>query len=393
MIDLVRGCTVILLRKWKRTLLTALSIAIGVGSVVLISSLGSTGINLINSEISHLGLKGMVLSPDSKLTDYRPNEDICQILMKESSVEYASGSSFESGLVRMHGLISNAVIWGVGQNYQQVISIPLLYGRYISAEETTSGGNVCLLDIQSAKEFYHRGNIVGKTLSLDYNGQRHNLEIVGIVESGGNGLQNMLGEYIPSFLYLPAKTFETITGKTGYNQIALTLNKNYPFLEENVISTIEHHSGIDDAFVLDDLSEKNQRLTNMLGNVSLTLSIIAVISLVVATIGTMTVMLAAVKERTREIGIKKSLGASNIRIMTEFLIESILISCFGTLLGSVISAVCIYTVGKMLPDIPFTISGAETSAIICIVLGTLFGIIPAYQAAKLDPIDALRSEI
>ena len=114
--------------------------------------------------------------------------------------------------------------------------------------------------------------------------------------------------------------------------------------------------------------------------------------LIVAAIGTMTIMMASVKERTKEIGIKKAIGATNKRIMLEFLTESVMISCVGTAMGSVLASIIIKLSGMMFPSIPLTISGVWLSGIVCIVLGTMFGMIPAKQAARLDPIDALRSE-
>lgn len=392
MFDLLFSCSVMLWRKWRRTLLTTLNIAIGVCSVVIISSLGSTGVNLIDNEVGRLGLSGYVLTPDSKLTDYRPDSEVCRKIQDLDWIESVSAASLETGLVRMHGMISNAVVWGVGENYENVMTIPLHYGRYITTQEILSGADVCMMDIQSAKEFYHRGNIVGKVLSLECNGTRRDLEIVGIVEAGGNGLQNVLGDYIPSFLYIPSKTFETITGKKGYSQITMDIAQGKQFNEKEIVSIVERISGKDNSFMIEDLSQKNDHLKKTLGRVSSTLNAIAVISLIVAAVGTMAIMLSSVKERTREIGIKKSLGATNQRIMLEFLVESILMSCIGTIIGTTVSSFFILTAGKLLPDIPFSVDGIGLAAAVCIALGTVFGIIPALQAARLDPIESLRNE-
>jgi len=394
MSDILFGCMRTLFRKRKRTILTALSIAIGVCSVVIISTLGNTGTEMIDAEIKHLGLEGAIVAPDKRITDYRIDSAICSTISSLNYVDAAAGLSIETGKIRMHGLVSEALVWGVGQNYEDVMSFSLLYGRYINQKDIENNAMVCMLDSTSAVDFYKRENIVGKTLSLDCNGVRQELEIIGIMETGGSGLQNMLGEYIPSFLYLPASVLESMTGKTGYSQVSLVFNQetDQDSAEKDVLTSLERESGRYGMFTIENLSKQNMRLGNLLDNITLTLNMIAAISLIVAAIGTMTIMMASVKERTKEIGIKKAIGATNIRIMLEFLTESILISCVGTSIGSIGAILIIKVTGIFLSDISFTVNGIGLSAIVCIILGTIFGIIPAKQAAKLDPIDALRAE-
>ena len=383
-----------LFRKSKRTFLTALSIAVGVCSVVIISSLGNTGIEMINSEVKHLGLEGAIVAPDGRLTEYRMDAQLCSTIASLEQVDSAAGLAIETGKVRMHGLVSDAVVWGVGPNFEDVMSITLLHGRFISQNDMENKANVCMIDSGSAKDFYKRQNIVGKKLSFDCGGVRQELEIVGIVEAGGSGLQNMVGEYIPSFLYVPSTVLELMTGKPGFSQVSLIINEesNADLAENAIIESVERTSGRYGIFTIENLSKQNMRLNNLLNHISLTLSLIAAISLIVAAIGTMTIMMASVKERTKEIGIKKAIGATNKRIMLEFLTESVMISCVGTAIGSVLASIIIKLSGIMFPSIPLTISGIWLSGIVCIVLGTMFGMIPAKQAARLDPIDALRSE-
>ena len=392
MIDLLLGCVKSLSRRAKRTLLTVLSIAIGVASVVLISSLGSTGIGMIQQEIGQLGLSGVVVCADSKLTTYRLESQVCSALARLDAVEHAAGVSFETGTVRMHGLISNAVVWGVGENYSQVLNIPLLHGRFMDETDLEQARTVCLIDAESARDFYRRTNVVGKTLTLECGGNRQEFEIIGVVEAGGNGLQNLLGEYIPVFLYIPGEMMQHMTGKIGYSQISLSINEKKVLNSEEILQTVEKTAGISDVFTIENLSKQNKRLVDLLSHISLTLSLIGAISLVVAAIGTMTVMISAVKERTKEIGIKKSLGATNLRIMAEFLTESMIISGLGATAGIFSAALLVKLTGKLFPAIPASVNGVGMAAAICILLGAVFGMIPAIQAAKLDPVESLRSE-
>ena len=109
-------CTKMLFRKSKRTILTALSIAVGVCSVVIISSLGNTGIEMINNEVEHLGLEGAILAPDDRLTDYRIEPQLCSAISSLNFVDSAAGLTIETGKIRMHGLVSDSIVWGVGPN-------------------------------------------------------------------------------------------------------------------------------------------------------------------------------------------------------------------------------------------------------------------------------------
>jgi len=390
MIDVFCCCFRSLMRKRKRTILTALSIAIGVCSVVMISSLGNAGTALINEELDQLGLDGMVISCNEAVSDIRLDQQVCEAVSAMDMVDAAAGLCMETGKIRMHGLISTAVAWGVSSNYNNVMSIPLVYGRYIDNHELMYGKNVCLLDLESAKEFYRRGNIVGKTLSFECDGSKKDFEIVGIVKAGGTGLQNMLGEYIPSFLYIPVTAMNEITGKSGFSQISIKITDDPANMNtEAVTKKVEEISGLYGSVSVENLSKQNERLSVMLQSVTKVLSLIAAISLVVAAVGTMTVMISSVKERTREIGIKKSIGCTEKRIMLEYLIEAVMISAIGGIIGSTAAFVIVQIISLF---IPIEITGTGTATLICVMLGTIFGVIPAKQASSMNPIESLRNE-
>ena len=112
-----------------------------------------------------------------------------------------------------------------------------------------------MIDARTAKQFYHRSNVVGKTLSFECNGAKKDLEIVGIVEAGGTGLQTLVGEFVPSFLYTPSSVLQQMTGQEGYSQISLMLDtsENQHDIISNLIESVERQSGISGVFSAQNL--------------------------------------------------------------------------------------------------------------------------------------------
>ncbi len=380
-----------ILRRGNRSFLTALSIAIGVCSVVLISSLGNAGSSMITGELEQLGLDGAIVSADSKLTTYRLQEEDLTALRGVNGVESASGVNVETGLLRMRGLVSQAVVWGIESGEKHAMSITLLHGRMLSEADLVQGARVCVIDAGTAEQFYSRTNIVGKIWAREFLGLRQEYPGGGGVQPGPQLTQSIAESYMPSFVYMPLSTLGNAVGKTGYSQISIKMDEGNPTSMMSLIRAAELSSGYVGVFQAQNLSEQNERLGGVLSIVQVSLTVIAAISLVVATLGTMTIMTTAVRERTREIGIKKSIGATNARVMGEFLAEAGILSLCGAILGSIIAWVLL-GVTSIVSGYSIVPSGITTAVTITVVLGTLFGVYPARLAAKMNPIDALRTE-
>jgi putative ABC transport system permease protein len=291
---------------------------------------------------------------------------------------------------------SPAMVWGVNENAKAIINLEPAYGRLISDEDVRRRGNVCVIDEKIAQEAYGRGNVTGKTMKLLINGGYTDFEIVGIAKSGINTLQSALSGIIPDFVYSPFTTAQDLTLRSGYDQIAVLLGagdsgmSDSNAVSEQIKADLELKNARTDISAMNLLSQK-KGLENVLGTVTMILSLIAGISLIVAGISVMTAMLVSVNERRREIGIKKSVGALNIQIMGEFLKESVSLSARGTLYG-VISGVACAAVGCWFAGFPITV---DSTAILCsvsaaVIMGGLFGVYPAAKAANLPPVEALR---
>ncbi|MBC8584346.1 ABC transporter permease [Oscillospiraceae bacterium NSJ-64] len=382
-------------RKKFRSILTISGISIGVASVVLIGSIGAIGKETINKELSSLGLGSLTISTDSKFTDIKMTEEDLESLREAGPVKEAVPIVVQYTNVKMRGLIANTVVWGVDDTEDQVISLEQKYGRMINKNDIASGSDVCVVDYNTAQVFYKRDNIVGKKLELMLGGQYVTLEIVGVAASGGNILQTMVGDMIPSFIYVPYTTVQRYMGDNTFSQIAVTL-KDKEHIEsdsEYLTAFMNRKYNIERGFKTDNISKQKDTLNNMLNIITMVLSSIAAVSLVVAGLGIMTIMIVSVNERTKEIGIKKSIGATKGIIMTEFLIEAFTISLIGSIIG-VGTGMGLVWAGCMFLSIPMTIDFQMmiVSIVMSVAIGVIFGVYPATLAAKLRPVDAFRTE-
>lgn len=380
-------------RKSTRTLLTVLGIAIGVSSVIIIANISQCGTDSLNDELESLGLSGLSISTKSGTNVFLTEDDL-SFIRKFSQVEQASPVMVEDTNITVHDKTTSALLWGIDSKASDIISLQVLYGRLFNQKDINTCENVCLVDEQFSESAYHRGNMVGKTISFPCGGIEQNFTVVGVIKTGTGLLQNLIGNYIPSFVYVPYTTMQASTGRDSFDQVAVKIHTGDD--AENVGKMIVDHLDLrcgTEAFVANNLAKQKDGLLQVLGLVTLILSAVGSISLLVASLSIMTVMLVSVNERTREIGIKKALGATRSAIMLEFLFEAGLISLIGCILGtgagyliSFIGASCFHVAFHFRIDIILMATGFS------ILSGTVFGIYPAYKAARLKPVDALRQE-
>lgn len=394
MFDLFRCAFQNLTRKKSRTWLTILSIAVGVASVILISSIGAIGTQTVNHEIDELGIGALTVSSNSLGADQIAlGEEHLNFLRIQSQVAEAVPVLTEKARVEMRGLLADGMIWGIDAGAKQIFNLDLQYGRLFRKEDILSGQKICLVDETMAQAFYHRENIVGKKLKISLDGHYETFDIVGVVSSGGNILQNFIGEYVPSFVYIPYTSMQRTLGQNGFDQIALKVEEetNVDAFSEQIIRELEELEGKEGVFRAQNIAQQKEKLNHIMQLVSQILSTIAGISMVVAGLGIMTVMLAAVSERTREIGIKKSIGATKVDIIREFLIEAFALSLLGSLTGTVVG-LSIAWIGCQVLHTDFLFQGGSVLFTILFAIGNglIFGVYPSLKAANLKPVEALR---
>ena len=394
--DILKNCFKNVFRKKLRSGLTILGIAIGVFSVVIITAIGDIGQFAISVELDSLGMDGISVTTSTKNEEAKLNSSDLETLINDTSyIESATPIIAQMVTARMKGLDCDVVSFGVDQNASQAISLDLLCGRLISKSDIDSCAKVCVIDESYAQEIYNRTNIVGKKVSLLLGERFEQFEIIGVVASGGNILQGLMGDVVPTFFYVPYSTVQNVGQKQYFDQIAVRLKSdaNTQDATERISRLLSDVYRPKSTIRVENLSTQKQTLSDIFGIVSTILTSIGAISLLVAGISIMTVMLVSVSERTREIGIKKSIGAGKFDILLEFMLEALIISLIGAIIGAVVSLSCLY-VACILLKISFAVNTA--SLIFCILfsllMGVVFGIYPAYTASKLKPVDALRCE-
>lgn len=302
------------------------------------------------------------------------------------SLQFASAYT-EDGLYSVVGC-------GIDSGADQVISLELLYGRMLTNGDVAQQAAVCVVDEALALDIFGRKNVVGQTLSLQYQSGSVDVTVVGVSATGSSLLQNVTS-LIPYMVYLPYSTQQMVTGVLALDQIAVRLSDGVAADKaEAAIRRQLLYSGEDaEGLTTENLASQRERLDSMMDIVSLALTAIGGVSLLVSGFGILTVMLSSVNERTREIGIKKAIGATRMRILSEFLAGALLLSLFGAGLGLVFGCGAVLVGCLILGFAPSFPTGQLLIAfLLTLILGMAFGAYPAYQAAGLRPVEALRYE-
>jgi putative ABC transport system permease protein len=384
-------------RKRFRSFITVCGIMIGVASVIVIGTIGSGAKLAVNKQLDSLGINGVNISQRKEnVSDFSAimTDDDLQTCLSVIGVKSAMPLIMQTGNVVLHGLQKNAIIWGVDNNARSMISLNVSYGRMFSKSQVDSHAKVCLIDDSIAKAIYKRSNVTGKTISVYMGRDYETFKICGIVESGSSLLYNLVGDYIPTFVYLPYTTAEDLSNRQGFDEIMIKGDTN---IDEdkigNTVTNMLSKKNDGKSYAASNMLKQKERLSSLLQIVTLVITAVGAISLIVAGLGIMTVMLVSVNERTKEIGVKKAIGAKKSLIMLEFLFEALSISIIGGVLGIGIGTGLSYIVSKIM-NLAFTIDPTSVlmSSGFALATGILFGVYPAYKAANLKPVDALRQE-
>lgn len=371
--------------KIKMSFLTVCGIAVGVFAVVVISAVGDIGENLVDEKLKSMGMESIIVSSQNGGLQENDVEQLKNMDFVENAMPLMSVTLKQ---IMPDDNETDRMLWGVDENADEVIELKVVSGRKINAGDLVSHSKVCMIDRDVAEETYGTADITGMKITLGFGNMSEEFEAVGVVDNGVSMLQSSLGGSIPSFVYIPYTTFSDISKRDGFDVIAVKAQANI-----NTEKSIEKKlsDNLRTVEVSNLLTQKKQ-LTSLMKVVSCSMTAVAGISVIISGISSMTAMMSAVNERTREIGIKKAIGARKTDIISEFLGESLLISVSGGVFGGGLGILTVI-IGCILFDIDVYINPVSVLSVIIFstVTGVIFGIVPALKASSLNPVVAIRS--
>ena len=377
-------------RKAFRSVMTMSGIVIGVALVAVVSIIGQAGETAVGEELENMGLGGLSVTASGNA---RLEESALTAVRSLAEVDSAVPLMLDSTVAtRRDGETQELLLCGIDSGETQVIGLTLQYGRLLSRADVAAGARVCIVDTAVAQALYARENIVGTVLIIPVDGVEEAFEVIGVTKAGSTLLQNVV-RWIPGMVYIPYTTLGQLSGRTDFDQLAVRLRADVDEEQQarRIERTLASNFG-ESGFSAENLAAQRDRLAGVMDVVRAVLTAISAISLLVSGLSIMTVMTVAVGERTREIGIKKALGATDRHILGEFLSEAVVLSVGGGVIGVLIGGGC-GAIGLALFGMPLTtIPSLAWLIVFAAAVGMLFGVYPAMKAARLDPVEALRCE-
>ncbi len=388
-----------------RSFLTMLGIIIGISSVILIMSLGNGAKNVITEEMAGIAAGQIALyTYDSTGSYYITNDDIAAI---EENVEGIKAVNVYSGCEGTTTTKKGEFeVQGSGQmaSYPYFSTTGILKGRYFNENEYLAGQPVCMIGEEDALRIFGSTDVVGMNLDVTCWGTEVTFTIIGVEKAEESSLFSFTYENSPVYIYFPLTVLSKIYGMEmdDYYQIYLLAEEDADTaaITTQVVNLLErrHQCYGEDIYQYESFNDYMSIVNTVINVVTMLISLVAAISLLVGGIGVMNIMLVSVTERTREIGIRKALGAKTRSIMLQFLSESAIITMIGGLIGIISGVAGAYLVAKVValvnPQLSFTPSVSISTVVITTLfssaIGLFFGIYPAKKAAKLSPIEALR---
>ncbi|MBN8819361.1 MAG: ABC transporter permease [Sphingomonas sp.] len=390
-----------ILRHKLRSFLTTLGIIIGVAAVVTMVTLGKATTAAVQKQIASLGTNILQVRPGQgfgrggggpRPPDFEPS-DVLAIQQQVAGVTAVAPQAQSTATAIYEGANWSTTINGTTSAYFTVQPWPLTAGRSFTPAEEAAGKAVCLIGSTVVKNLFRTGDPIGKRFRIG----SVSCDVIGTLSTRG---QAGFGGDQDDVVIMPLKTVQRrFTGSTDIRVMLVGVDQAYSTsqVQASLMALLRDRrhitGGKEDDFNIFDTRQISDTLTGTTTLLTQIVAAVAGISLVVGGIGIMNIMLVSVTERTREIGIRLAIGAIASEVLMQFLVEAVVLSCLGGVVGLIIAQATI-AIATPLMQVPWTFDPQINvfAFLISALIGVVFGYFPARRAASLNPIDALRHE-
>lgn len=398
---------------WMRSLLTMLGIIIGISSVIMIIGAGTGVRDYIVGLIEDMGSNAVLISVDATSAtdnDFLTLDDIENIKTKVKGVERCSPMLIGLGRATIDKSATEATVAmiGVNSDVQFALTEPCKYGRFFTDEEYGANAPVAVIGTLSAQEAFGYEDVTNEYITVSSSGKSMKIKVCGVADIdkmvntvGGGSMADMFqmnSDQTIIALFLPCTTLTQITGADAQLASAFVIaeeGEDYDAVGNAAVNYLKavHGNYSNSMYTAQNMATYVEIVNVIMSVLTAFIACVGAISLIVGGIGVMNIMLVSVTERTREIGIRKSLGAKTRVITMQFLTESIILCLIGGAIGitiGVVGAFAACSIIDITPNITWWL--IVVALLFSSGVGLFFGIYPARKAAQMSPIDALRSE-
>jgi putative ABC transport system permease protein len=387
-------------RNTLRSFLTMLGIVIGVGSVIALVSIGKSASARVAADIGKLGNNLLIVNPGGMRRSSGfaaaaafKQEDVQVIRSDVTGIDAVAPTVNRQSLAIWGNRNWRTSVTGTTNEYLRVRSYTIAKGRQLSDAEINSGQTLCLLGATVVRELFGNADPVGAIIRVE----KLSCEVVGTLVAKG---QSAMGQDQDDVLIMPLRTVQRRlvgTNDIGTIYVSATSAKSTTRVRDQIERLFAERrripAGGEYDFSVRDMQEIAQTMSAATGTLTALLGAIAAVSLLVGGIGIMNIMLVNVTERTREIGIRLAIGALAQEVLLQFLVEAVVLSMIGGLIGIVAGVLGSWAATRAL-ELPFTVVPdiLLVAFLFSALIGIAFGYLPAHKAARLNPIEALRHE-